>query len=104
MSIKKTASVFGVAAALTLAVAAPAAAAATSGNINCSNVAAVQARTNGATWVAPPGEAAIFRGTFAGYQTTTTYEASSPGTYWTASGSSGLIDSETYAYCTNLGW
>lgn len=104
MRMKRTAVVLGVASALTVVLAAPAMAAVEDGNIDCARVAAVQARTLGNTYVAPPGEAAIFKGNFAAYNTTTTYEASSPGTYWSASGSSGLIGADTYAYCTNLGW
>jgi hypothetical protein len=103
MRMNRVAVTLGSVAILTLTVAAPALAVTRSGSINCANVAAVQARTTGATYVAPPGEGEVFRGNFATATTTTTYEAEPSGTAWSARAGT-VADASTYAYCTNLGW
>ena len=74
------------------------------GSISCANIAKVQSRTSGQTWVWPPGEADTYIGNFGSLTTRTTYETNPNNGHWEVLSGGGIDVNATFAACTNLPW
>ncbi|MEO5665395.1 MAG: hypothetical protein ABIR39_19175 [Nocardioides sp.] len=74
------------------------------GSISCSNVARVQSRTSGDTYVSPPAEGSRYIGTYGSLTTKLTHEAFPNDGHWEVLSSGGIDVNETAGQCTSIPW
>lgn len=74
------------------------------GTISCVNIAKVQSKTSGDTFVSPPAEGSRYIGNFGVLTTKTTYESYQNDGKWEVLSSGGIDVVPTYAQCTTLPW